>query len=142
MMARSTDDRAKFAELLRRLAECVEHSSADAVDELIAGRARLQIVGASKERPLRTRRDERDEMDWFKIADRLKAFGSRDAGEHFIDELALTRMDLERLARAMDLPVAKNDNLTRLREKIIESSIGSRLASLAIRGDFGPPKDK
>jgi len=54
--------------------------------------------------------------------------------QKLLDDLNLTRTEFEYLARSMDLPVSKQDNADRLREKIIGASIGSRLISHAIRG--------
>ena len=52
-----------------------------------------------------------------------------------LSSVSLTRKELERLGRLLGTPILKTDNMERLTEKIIETSIGSRLTSEAIRGD-------
>lgn len=65
----------------------------------------------------------------------LKGLGSRDDGDAFLRQNAMTRENLEKLARLMQLPMQREDNNDRLRMKIVESAIGSRLRSDAIQGE-------
>ncbi len=139
------DDRASWATLLRRLAECVESAKLADLEELLAGSARLQIrldKRSESQSPSSPPPDDRPPADWSSIADRLRSLPSRDEGEKLLSEVTSTKAQLERLARAMDLPVAKYENTEQLRQKIIESSIGSRLVSRAIRGDIDSVEDK
>jgi hypothetical protein len=46
----------------------------------------------------------------------------------------LTKTELEQIARRLSLPILKQDKAERLRDKILEATIGSRLNSQAIRG--------
>jgi len=48
-------------------------------------------------------------------------------------ELAPLRAELKALATDMDLPVPKSDTVGRLRDRIVEATIGFRLRSQAIR---------
>jgi hypothetical protein len=126
-----------LARLLRSLAQCIESSSAEEIDDLLAGQRRLEIESAG---PGRTQMQKPKNLvssarDWTAIADQLKGLPSREEGQSLIQGLSLKRKELESLARAMNLPVSKDDSIERLRQKIIESSIGSRLASQAIRGE-------
>jgi hypothetical protein len=130
------DDRKALARLLRHIADCVEEWSAEDIDDLLAGKKHLSISAETvrntpamrvKSRPPETR-------DWLQIAERLHSLPTRDDGRKLLDDLSLTRAEFEHLARSMDLPVSKQDNAERLREKIIGASIGSRLISHAIRG--------
>ena len=131
------NDQTTVAKILRSLADCIESSSGEEISGLLAGRLRLRITPErgdeiqkrKPKRPLSTARN------WVEIADQMRALPSREAGQRFIEGLTPSRTDLEHLARAMDLPISKQDNTERLLQKIIESSIGSRLSSQAIRGD-------
>jgi hypothetical protein len=130
------DERNTLAKLLRSLADCVENSTAEDVDGLLAGRGRLRI---EPQEPRQGRAPKRKVpasgiRDWVEITARLRALPSREDGQRLIEGLGLRRAGLEQLARAMDLPVSTRDNAERLRQKIIESCIGSRLVSQAIRG--------
>jgi hypothetical protein len=129
------DEHKALAKLLRRLAECIEGSSANDVDDLLAGRRELRIFTGIRSTARYPKSQGAQSRDWSVIVERLRALRTRDEGQKLLDELNLTKTELERLARFMDLPVAKQDNAERLRQKVIEASIGSRLISQAIRGE-------
>lgn len=48
-----------------------------------------------------------------------------------------SRLDFETIAKRMDIPFQKKDTIERLKEKIIESSIGYKIRSQAIQGNNG-----
>lgn len=60
---------------------------------------------------------------------------SREEGIAHLDDLGLSRAGLEKLARALDLPVGRSDRVDRLKERIVEATIGYRLRSGAIKGE-------
>lgn len=66
---------------------------------------------------------------------------TREAGFAYLDELALNRTSLRDLAIALDLPATRADNIERIRNRIVESLIGYRLRSRAVRGKALPPPD-
>jgi len=70
------------------------------------------------------------------VIESLKGIRNRESGFEILERSRLTRMDLQELAKRLDLHVMREDNSHRLMEKIVESSIGSRLNSLAIRGEL------
>ena len=132
------DDRQKWATLLRRLAELVERADSADLEDLLSGRTELNV---SRERgrvagPVPRGREEFSEERWRAAAEQLRSFRTREEGDRFLSQVAPSRAELERLARVMDLPVAKHHKTEQLRDRIIESSIGSRLGSEAIRGIF------
>lgn len=129
--------RNSLARLLRTMTECIESSTAEEFDSLLRGQGRLCIEqrAASQTGTPRSTKTAMVTKNWSKIAEELRTLPSRDEGQKLIENLSLGRSDLERLARTMGLPVTKQDNAERLRQKIIESSIGSRLSSQAIRGE-------
>ena len=130
------NDRNALAKLLRRLAECIENSAAEDIDVLLTGQRYLRIEPGvpSLTRTSKSKRFTTIARNWSEIANQLRTLSSRDEGQRLIEGLSLTRTELEQLARAMDLPVSKQDNAERLREKIVEFSIGSRLVSQSVRG--------
>jgi hypothetical protein len=130
-----------IAKLLRRLADIVEHSAPAELEELLAGQPRLLI---SKEGPEGFRRSVRRDLQTKKrasvsnlygVVDQVRQLESREQGLDFLRSAQLNKIELERLARLMDLPVRREDDADRLRQMIVEASIGSRLNSRAIRGD-------
>ncbi|MES2190660.1 MAG: hypothetical protein V4454_11085 [Pseudomonadota bacterium] len=70
---------------------------------------------------------------------KLQAADSRDiAHTLLLTEATQTRSALEPIARALDIPINKQDKLEVLRDRIVEATVGSRLRSLAIKGDGIP----
>ena len=51
-----------------------------------------------------------------------------------LEKLDFTRRDLEAMARDRNVHVTKDDNVRRIKEKLVEVIVGSRLNSAAIRG--------
>jgi len=80
-----------------------------------------------------------DEFAAQQIIDELNNFNNREEGLKFLLTKCSSRIDLESIARRMDIPFQKKDTIDKLKEKIIESSIGFRLRSQAIQG--GNTKD-
>jgi hypothetical protein len=130
------DQRKMLASLLRRLAAVVEQSSSRELDALLRGERELRVVVGS-----RNGRSERSlpglgwsHKEFTAIASRLSELATREAGRDLLDGALPTRASLERFARFLDLPVQRTDTIELLREKIIESAIGSRLRSEAVQG--------
>lgn len=68
------------------------------------------------------------------IVDALNAFDKRDQGIDYLNKKTKTKEDLVQLAKYLDKPIQKNDNIEQIRDKVIESTIGYRLRSAAIQG--------
>jgi hypothetical protein len=117
------------------LAQCIETSTVADLDGLLTGERLLRVGGDfhNRMRPTKSKKPCLISQDWTATADRLRTLPSREEGHRLIE--GLSKVDLTQLARAMNLPVTKEDNTDRLRQKIIESGIGSRLVSQAIRGE-------
>ncbi|NOT15756.1 MAG: hypothetical protein HOP21_09335 [Methylotenera sp.] len=73
--------------------------------------------------------------DLSSIAETLLSLNSRDEGNSLLASKTLSRKELEALGKVLGTPILKTDNMSRLTQKIIEASIGSRLNSKAIRGN-------
>lgn len=127
--------------LLRGLCETLERASVSDVEDLLSGRAALVISKGdsfsrnSKKRELGSqRREQRSQGRLIEIVVELRQLESREEGLNLLNRAQLTKKDLEELARLMDLPVPREDDAERLRQKIVQQSIGARLNSQAIRG--------
>jgi hypothetical protein len=130
----------ELAKVLRRLAETIERSSQTQVEDLVTGEALLVISseaahGANQDRQERSKKlRPKSVKDVVGLAFRLKQLRSRDDGMLFLANAHLTKNDLEELARHLDLPILREDDVERLKQKIVEASIGARLNSQAITG--------
>jgi hypothetical protein len=113
----------------------VENLAPEGLDDLVHGRASLALeksgrglVGYKNLVPPRA------SADIEKIIHRLQECRSRDEGFSLLSDAQLTRRELEAIARQLGLPILKSDTAERLESKLIESCIGARLTSEAIRG--------
>ena len=118
----------ELVEVLRRLADYIE----ECPDSEIA----LILTRRKDSGPAKGRDTETVSKDWLStIASRLRAELSRDTGYSLLSAEVRNRKTLEALARFLQLPVQRDDTVERLRAKIIENTIGSRLRSAAIQGE-------
>jgi hypothetical protein len=116
------------------LAECIGRSSESEVQDLLEGLRDLRIgarqttIRSTKHRPsIQT-------IDVASLRQRLDGCETRSEGNEVLQLAGVHKADLVELARLLDVPVTKSDNIERLREKVVEATVGYRLASKAIRG--------
>ena len=117
--------------LLRHLAKAAERLTDKEIEDVVAGRRRL-IVTTEAAVSSRTAGAEEDQVNFDSLIANLKAAATRDAAQRLIDDASLTRNHLAQLAKTLDLPVQRSDDVARIREKIVETTIGFRLTSNAI----------
>jgi len=122
---------AKLAQLLRALANSIEKLDEAQLNEFIADMRRPRSPSAGI---ARKKHSKVDPIELEKVLAKLNDLTTREEGTKLLDGLDLNRKELERLARLRDIHVSKDDNVSRIKEKVVEVVIGSRLNSRAIRG--------
>jgi hypothetical protein len=122
----------KTAEVLRRVSNFLRTLTDDQVDDLISGRVRLTLTNGPSRKSLAKRRDVAA-LDINHLREDLTAKSTREEGIDLLESLGLTRESLREIATAMDLPTPKTDTVARLKDRIVEATIGYRLRSSAIR---------
>jgi len=128
----------KFARLLRAIASAVEKLEEPQIDEFIADLGRGRHGGhelTSRRIAPKNRHTKVDPVELETMMQRLNESLSRDEGYKLLDDFDLSRKELEKLARIRNIHLTKDDNVTKIKEKLIEIVIGSRLSSRAIRGN-------
>lgn len=105
------------------------------LDDLASGAATL-VLKRADEQPKQSDLPSlaRESPDLDALRDALRATETTEAGFGLLDKAHLTRSELEKMVRSLDLPLLKQDSNRRLGEKIVEALIGSRLNSRAVRG--------
>ena len=129
----NTNKKSELASLLRQLADFIERRSDEELAPLFQQAQRL----VTKRAPRKFAKDVKPGMEEARpddLAAQLSIMRTREAGEMLLREKIPNREGLERLARFLQLPVQRDDTVNRLRTKIVENSIGSRLRSEAIQG--------
>jgi hypothetical protein len=122
---------------LRAVTKVISNMSQEDLEALASGKATLMLVGTEEspaQEELGVSQQKRGALDYARLLGDLRAVESTEAGFTILREAELTRSELERLSRSLDLPVTKQDSAGHLEEKVVEALIGSRLNSRAIRG--------
>jgi len=133
-MGLSNQKRSELSMLLRRLADYVDNRSDEELAPLFELAQRLKPKKTVRRRDSSSSDFETDRGFYQAIWRRLAEQQTREAGEALLRDEVPNRMQLEVLARTLQLPVQSDDTLARLRTKIVENIIGSRLRSQAIQG--------
>jgi uncharacterized membrane protein YgaE (UPF0421/DUF939 family) len=135
-----TDQRprgAALAKILRNIAAAVEALDEAQLEKFAANLRRKDLsVGddIDTKRAEKNRHAKIDTVELQLVLNRLNEFATRDEGARLLDKLDLSRKELERIARLRNIHFTKDDNVPRIKEKLVEAIIGSRLSSRAIRG--------
>jgi hypothetical protein len=127
----------KLIRAIRQLANVIKEMD----DEQIASvfdmldRASKDSPPPSKREPSKRMKGFVDPADLDQIVMRITESKSRDEGATFLSEARLTRKELSAIARRSDVHITKEDTVGDIELRLIETLIGSRLNSIAIRGD-------
>jgi hypothetical protein len=121
------------AAVLNKLAHMLRGLTPEELRALLDGNAKFVLTsgtsGGSRARSNITK----PQPDLSAVRDTLNAMSTREEGHSYLESLNLNQETLRRLSREFDLPTPRSDTVERLRERIVESSIGYRLRSQAIR---------
>jgi hypothetical protein len=126
--------RSELANILRRLADYVDSHPDENLAPIFKDAATLMQSAEGQKKPPPKRLGPPDVRA---IATDLQTLSSREAGDSVLREKVPNRSGLEAIARFLQLPVQRDDTVERLRAKIVENTIGSRLRSDAIQGKIG-----
>lgn len=121
--------------VLRMVTKMISVMSQEELEALASGKSRLTIthlLDDGKKKPASQLKTVVADLQ--KLKDELDKVESTDAGFSILSDAKLSRAELERVARSLELPVLKQDTVRRLEEKIIEALVGSRINSRAVRG--------
>lgn len=126
------------SKVLEQVGTFLQSLSSEQVEDLLAGRYRIALI--KKQVPRESKASASSSgVDLNQLHVDLSNAESREAGENYLNDQNLNRANLQALARKLDIPVRKGDNMGAIRENIVEATIGYRLRSDAIRGN--PPTE-
>ena len=121
--------------LLRDWAKQIQAMDDSEIEGVLAGQSRLEIrPPVDKSSRSRTRSRCTDE-DFTKLQDTLRNTDTRERARELIDELLHTKAELIRFARALDIPVPTSISSEKIKDRLVEGTVGYRLRSAAIRGN-------
>ncbi|MDC7785322.1 hypothetical protein PQJ75_21240 [Rhodoplanes sp. TEM] len=137
MSSKKTNNKATLLMGLKILIETIERMSEKELAALSSGEASLELAMHSRATETSTKPTAHDRLtgiDFDQIEIELNVAESTEEGFRILRNFQLTRFELERIARKLEIAVMKQDTVLRLEEKIIEALVGSRLNSRAVRG--------
>jgi hypothetical protein len=100
--------------------------------ELEKGNKELKFEIIDKEKSV-VKNNSIDETSLSDTISKLKEMTSREDGLELLNNKYSLRQDYEAIAKQIDIPHTKKDSIDKLKEKIIEGTIGFRLRSQAIQ---------
>jgi len=130
-----------FVVLLRDLARQISNLDEGDFQDILDGAAKLQITVQPSRRPP-AKRQKLSNTEYEAIVRELGKMNSREDGLRLLDEKAVSKEELTRLARIVDIPVRKGEQVDILRSRLIEATIGHRLNSAAIQGNTNSESDR
>ena len=82
-----------------------------------------------------------NEIDCHIILSDIESISSRSQGRDLVDYYLKNKAQLEVFAKYIDVAVMRSDRIDRIKENIIESTIGAKLRSQAIQGKSNITKE-
>jgi hypothetical protein len=126
--------RSALANILRTIADAIEKSGIDEFEDFDVEIKPKKMRSGLPDEHRATKKASMTSTEVENYLDQLTMAQTREAASEIIDKLNFTRKELEALARTRSVHVTKDDNVQRIKEKLVEAIVGSRLNSLAIRG--------
>jgi hypothetical protein len=121
-------------EILKQISIFLKRLTREEIEGLSSGQLRLACVSPRKKRQP-SAFAAMETVDPEQLRSVLSSMDSRDSGYEYIDHLGLNKEKLRRLALALDLPAPHSDTIDKIKDRIIEATIGYRIRSEAIRGE-------
>ncbi len=122
-----------LADMLAKLASKVRRLDDRELRDVLEGRYEISLEVGHEERPQEAEPSLSEEEIEAAVA-ALADAPTREAGQTVLTERNWNKTALIALARRLDLPVQRRDPNERIRDRIVEATIGYRLRSKAIQG--------
>lgn len=122
--------------ILRAVTTFLRTLSPEEADAVARGNARITLEGRAPRTPKRHVADRGPEaLDL--LVESMKRASTREEAAAALESAQLRKADLIAIARSLDVPVASKDRIESIQERLLESTVGYRLRSRAIRGESG-----
>ena len=118
--------------MLKAFVRRIEELDEADFDRVIAGDWKIEVGGGGPE-PKRSGGDVCSSEEIERLRDELGGVSSRERARELIDGTLRSKADLAAFAKALDVPAPKGASVERLRESLVEATVGFRLRSVAIR---------
>ena len=122
-----------FIEQYDLLSSFLQKLSNEEIAELESGKKEIKIELTDKNNLTNRKTQTFDELQIQSLISELNTINSREVGMKLLVDRCRIRSDYEAIAKKLDIPFTKKDPVDKLKEKIIEGTIGFRLRSQAIQ---------
>lgn len=122
-----------LALILERLSNAVAALPEDDLEKVALGSHFIELKIIRNRASAKTS-SEADDLDSAEMVRALGQFTDRIMASNHLRDIAKNKKSLELIARYLDIALSKQDKAEDLINKIIESTVGARLRSTAIRG--------
>jgi len=120
--------------LFNELADSISFLSDSDIEKLVSGEYQIAIKVQRKKNLTNSMAGfESKSSEYENILRDLNLIESREAGTEFLNEKLKNKVNFEKFAKFIDVAVMKSDKVEKIRDNIIETTIGARLRSEAIQ---------
>lgn len=139
-MHRSTKQ--QFVSLLRDFARQIQAMDDAQIERILAGELRIEVRAPEKERAkAREGKARCSDPEIESLRRELQEAGSREQARALIDRYLHSKADLVHFARVLDISAPQKSSSDDIKTRLVESTVGYRLRSAAIRGNVSAPPD-
>ena len=128
--------------LFNEIADSISFLSDSDIEKLVSGEYQISIKVQRKKNVTNSLASfESKSSEYEKILSDLNLIKNREAGAEFLNDKLKNKVNFEKFAKFIDVAVMKSDKVEKIRDNIIETTIGARLRSEAIQNKNTEGKD-
>ncbi|NCU06766.1 hypothetical protein [Pantoea ananatis] len=128
--------------LFNEIADSISFLSDSDIEKLVSGEYQISIKVQRKKNVTNSLASfESKSSEYENILSDLNLIKNREAGAEFLNDKLKNKVNFEKFAKFIDVAVMKSDKVEKIRDNIIETTIGARLRSEAIQNKNTEGKD-
>lgn len=119
--------------LFRELQDAVLELNEGELEKIISGEYQFTLKVVKKRGGTSAKISSVDDFSYNELLNLLNQCESREQGNELLSRELKTKAEFEKFARHVEVAVMKSDKLEKIRDNIIESTVGAKLRSDAIQ---------
>lgn len=126
-------DLKQLASVFRELQDAILELSNNDIEKIISGDYQFTLKLTRKKNNIESKSQLNNNKGFDYLLELLSQCSSREGGVEILTKELKNKSEYEKFARHVDVVVMKSDKIEKIRENIIESTVGARLRSNAIQ---------
>lgn len=126
-------DLKQLASVFRELQDAILELSNNDIEKIISGDYQFTLKLTRKKNNIESKSQLNNNKGFDYLLELLSQCSSREDGIEILTKELNNKSEYEKFARHVDVVVMKSDKIEKIRENIIESTVGARLRSNAIQ---------